>query len=229
MSETQKNREDLYHRELETILRFGALINSSLNIETVLDHAMAWAEEFMEAEASTVYELDEALGELFVRLARGDKKEPIRDIRLKVGEGIAGHVVQTGEPLVVQDAENDPRFSDKFDRQSGFHTRAMICVPLIVRGRPTGALQVINKKSGGSFSQNDMELVTAAAQQIAVALENAKLYQRLQRRFQLTEQELRKTQEKLLRKRAAERHGSSGPGRCPRDPQPDHDHRRVCA
>ncbi len=199
MSETHDNREALYLRELETVLRFSALVNSSLNIETVLDHAMQWTEEFVGAMASTVYELDEATGELFVRLARGEKKEPVRDIRLRVGEGIAGHVVKTGEPLIVQDTREDPRFSDKFDQMTGFETRAMICVPLVVRGRAVGALQVINKKGGDGFSRTDLELLTAASQQIAVALENAKLYQRLQRKFQLTEQELLETQERLIR------------------------------
>ncbi|MCF8063459.1 MAG: GAF domain-containing protein [Deltaproteobacteria bacterium] len=199
MSKAHENREDLYLRELETILRFGTLVNSSLNIETVLDHAMQWAEEFMDATASTVYELEEATGELFVRFARGEKKEPVRGIRLRVGEGVAGHVVETGEPLMIQDAAEDPRFSDRFDRMTGFETRSMICVPLVVRGRPVGALQVINKKSGEAFTGTDLELLTAASQQIAVALENAKLYQRLQRKFQLTEQELLKTQERLIR------------------------------
>jgi len=199
LSEAHQNREELYLRELETILRFGALVNSSLNIETVLDHAMQWAEEFMDATASTVYELEEATGDLFVRLARGEKKEPVRGIRLRVGEGIAGHVVETGEPIVIQDAPRDPRFSDRFDRMTGFRTRSMICVPLVVRGRSVGALQVINKRTGGAFTRTDLELLTAASQQIAVALENAKLYRRLQRKFQLTEKELLETQERLIR------------------------------
>lgn len=199
MSETHENREALYFRELETVLRFSALVNSSLNIETVLDNVMQWTEEFMDAMASTVYELDEAMGELFVRLARGEKGEPIQNIRLRVGEGIAGQVVLTGEPLIVQDTAKDARFSNKYDRMTGFDSRSMICVPLVVRERTVGALQVINKKSGNGFSHTDLELLTAASQQIAVALENAKLYQRLQRKFQLTEQELLKTQERLIR------------------------------
>jgi signal transduction histidine kinase len=194
-----KNKEELYHRELETILRFGALVNSSLNIETVLDHAMKWAEEFMEAEASSVYELDDETGELFIRIARGEKKEPIRGIRLKVGEGVAGRVVGSGKPIMIQDVNRDKNFSDKFDKRTGFRTRSMICVPLILRGRPMGALQVINKKTDAPFTQTDLELLTGMAQQIAVALENAKLYQRLQAKFKLTENELKKTQEKLIR------------------------------
>ena len=96
-------QKDTSPRELDTILRFGSLINSSLNIEDVLDHAMKWAEEFMDAEASSVYELNRERNEIFIRLARGEKREPIRGIRLKVGDGIAGWVVKTGRPVVSQD------------------------------------------------------------------------------------------------------------------------------
>ena len=90
----QEIKEDIYHKELDTLLRFGALINSSLNIERVLDSAMKWAQEFMNAEASSVYELAEEKDELFIRLARGEKKVPAKSITLKVGEGIAGYVVE---------------------------------------------------------------------------------------------------------------------------------------
>jgi len=193
------NQKDIHHRELDTILKFSALINSSLKIEDVLDNAMKWAEEFMEAEASSVYELDEEKSELFIRLARGEKKEPMKGIRVKVGEGIAGRVVLTGQPMVIQDVRKEKSFSDKFDRLTGFETRSVICVPLVLRGKPIGALQVLNKISQESFSQEDLELLTSMAQQIAVAMENAKLYQRLEEKFELTAQELKTAQEKLIR------------------------------
>ena len=199
MNGIDQKRQDEDRRELETMLRFGALVNSSLDIESVLDHAMQWSEEFMDAEASSVFELDEEAGELFVRLARGEKKEPVRGIRVRLGEGIAGRVAATGKPVVAQDVGREQAFSDQFDRKTGFKTKSMICVPLIVRNRPVGALQVINKKGGKKFSQTDLELLTGMAQQIAVALENAKLYHRLQARFRLTEKELKKAQEKLIR------------------------------
>jgi signal transduction histidine kinase len=186
-------------RELDTILRFGSLINSSLNIEDVLDHAMKWAEEFMDAEASSVYELDRERNEIFIRLARGEKREPVRGIRLNVGEGIAGWVVKTGRPVVTQDVKKDKRFSDKYDKKTGFKTTSMICVPLIAKDESIGALQVINKKSQKPFTQADFRLLTGMAQQIAVAMENAKLYQRLEEDFALTTQELKITQEKLIR------------------------------
>src|SRR5512139_3656351 len=107
-SRKEETREALYRRELATILRSSALINSSLNIEQVLDNAMKWAEDFMGAEASTVYELDDRSNELVVRLARGEKNgPPLGRVTLKVGEGIAGTVVKTGKPMVIQDVSQE--------------------------------------------------------------------------------------------------------------------------
>jgi len=186
-------------RELETILRFTALINSSLKIEDVLNYAMASAEEFMDAEASTVYELDEENSELFIWIARGEKKDSVERIKFELGQGISGHVVQTGQPMVIQDVRKEKRFSRKFDRITGFHTRSMICVPLNLRGKTIGALQVLNKKSGDLFTQIDVELLTTMSRQIAVALENAKLYRRLEKRVELNTQELKTAHDKLIR------------------------------
>ena len=192
-------RKKLPHRELDAILRFGTLINSSLHIEDVLEHAMKWAQEFMDAEASSVYELDRPKNELFIRLARGDKKDSVRGIRLKIGEGIAGWVAQTARAVVSQDVGKDKRFSPKYDEKTGFKTRSVICVPLISKDEPIGVLQVINKKDGKPFSNSDFKLLTGMAQQVAIAMENAKLYQRLKEDFALTTRELKMTQEKLIR------------------------------
>jgi signal transduction histidine kinase len=195
----KKQTQDIYQQELDTILKFSALINSSLNIIEVLDNAMKWAEEFIDAEASSVYELDEENNELSVRLARGEKKGAVEGLKMKVGEGIAGSVVATGKPVVIQDVSKDKRFSDKIDRLTGFTTRSMICVPLILRNRSVGALQVMNKRNREPFRQADLELLNSMAQLIAVAMENAKLYQRLEEKFEMTSQELASTQNKLIR------------------------------
>jgi signal transduction histidine kinase len=196
---TKKNPQDFHERELDTILLFGTLINSSLNIEEVLENAMKWAEEFMEAEASSIFELDQEKEELFIRLARGEKKDSIKGIKIQVGEGITGRVVENGQPMVIPDVSKEKRFVDKYDKLTGFKTRSMICVPLISRGKPVGALQVLNKKFKKLFTQGDLKLLTGMAQQIAVAMENAKLYQRLEKKFESTAQALNTTQIKLIR------------------------------
>jgi len=199
-SRKEETREALYRRELATILRSSALINSSLNLEQVLDNAMKWAEDFMGAEASTVYELDDRSNELVVRLARGEKNgAPLGRVTLKVGEGIAGTVVKTGKPMVIQDVSQEKKFNDKIDRLTGFRTKSAICVPLLLRNRPIGALQVINKKSGEPFFRSDLEILFAIAQHVSIAMENASLYRRLEESFAVTTQELRITQEKLIR------------------------------
>ena len=195
----KKLAQPIPQRELDAILRFGTLVNSSLHIEDVLEHAMKWAQEFMDAEASSVYELDRPKNELFIRLARGEKKDSVRGIRIKIGEGIAGWVAQTVRAVVSQDVSRDKRFSPKYDEKTGFKTKSVICVPLISKDEPIGVLQVINKKDGKPFTNSDFKLLTGMAQQVAIAMENAKLYQRLKEDFALTTRELKMTQEKLIR------------------------------
>lgn len=191
--------KDSKHRLLELILRFGTILNSSLNIEDVLNFAMQWAEDFIEAEASTVYELDEQKDELFIRVARGEKQKSIKKIKLHPHQGIAGHVVKTGEAMIVQDVTKERLFDPRYDEITGFKTRCMICVPLKVRSRVLGALQVLNKKGTKKFTYDDVRLLTNMSQQIAVAMENANLYRRLEEKFEFTALELKDTQEKLIR------------------------------
>ncbi len=192
-------KSDIYRRELSALLKSSALINSSLQISDVLNFAMKAAEEFMEAEASSVFELDTEKREIFFRLARGAKGGFIQTRRLKLGEGIAGRVIQSGKPMIVEDVQKESSFSDRFDKETGFRTRSLICVPLAIREKTVGAIQVINKKDGNTFTEEDLELLTALAPQIAVALDNAKLYQRLEENFKLTAEELKVTQQKLIR------------------------------
>lgn len=194
-----ESKDDLYHHELKTLLKFSTLINSSLKIETVLDNAMNCAEEFINAEASTIYEKDEEKGDLFIRLARGEKKEPIKNIRVKLGDGIAGHVVKTGTPMVINDVKKEKRFSNRLDLLIGFKTRSLVCVPLFIRGKAMGAIQVLNKKSGENFNKQDIEILTSLSQLIAVAIENARLYERLEHDYELTNQDLKSARERLIR------------------------------
>jgi putative nucleotidyltransferase with HDIG domain len=161
------------------LLRLTSQINSSLDIETVLDRAMKAAEEALDAEASAIFEVDADQGDLFFRLARGAKAEQVKTLRLPMGKGVAGWVAQTGESLIVPDAAADPRFNPDVDAQSGFQTRSILAVPLTNQGRLLGVVQVLNKRSPAGFGQEDLEILTLLAQQIAVALANAHKYKNL--------------------------------------------------
>lgn len=108
----------------------------------------------------------------------------VREIRLKVGQGIAGHVAKTGQPIIVNDVQLDSHFSSQADKKSGFVTRNMVCVPVTAREKLLGVLQAINKKDGGEFGQDDLHDFIALGHQVGIAIENAKLYEEINRLFE---------------------------------------------
>jgi signal transduction histidine kinase len=192
------NVEEPKAKSLKALVELSGMINSSLDIQSVLGHAMTCIQEFLNAEASSIFELDSRTGELFFRLALGDAGDRIKEVRLKSGQGVAGWVAKTGQPLIICDTDRDGRFDQGVDHDSGFKTRSILCVPMVYRGRLMGVLEVLNKRGGLDFNEEDRELLTVLANQIATAIENARLYERLNERFALTSSELRSTQEKLL-------------------------------
>jgi class 3 adenylate cyclase len=117
-----------------------------------------------------------------------------------LGHGIAGWVAQTGAPLLIPDAYQDPRFDPSYDKRSGFRTRSILTVPLKVKDEVTGVVQVINKVGEAAFDQHDLDLFLSFASQASVALDNARLYERTKAMAedlrQALEQERRLTIEK---------------------------------
>ncbi len=185
--------------EIELLVNLSTLINSSLNIEEVLENALNCVEQFLGAEVSSIFAVDKSTGELYFRLARGPRGAQLQGLRLKIGEGIAGWVAQTEKPLICNDTAHDPRFSQVFDARSGFQTKSILCVPLKAKDRLIGVLEVLNKRDGGHFGSPDLEFLTILGNQIGIALENAGLYQRLNDKLVLTQEELKVAEKKLIR------------------------------
>jgi len=98
---------------------------------------------------------------------------------MKRGEGIVGAVVESGEPLVINDVSKDPRFYKNVDDDTGFQTRSILCVPLHTVNRLWGAIEVLNKLDGGEFDDDDLALCEAVAGQAAIAIENAMLHREM--------------------------------------------------
>ena len=154
--------------------RGGGAMTSPMELSARLERVLEQAMELLHAERGSVMLLDEDAGELTVRASRG--LDPSRLFRVPVGEGIAGWVAQHGEPLLVPDVSQDPRFCVQMDRMTGFRSRSILCVPLKSRERVIGVLEAINKRgeAGDSrFTQADLELLTTLASWVAVAVENA--------------------------------------------------------
>jgi len=155
-------------------------VNSSLDVETVLNYAMETAEEALQAEASAIFEVDPERGDLFFRLARGEKADQVKTMRLKVGEGVAGWVAQTGSPLYAPDVSKEARFNRRIDRLLGFTTHSIVCVPLKSKGRTLGVIEMINDGVRGKFREGDVSLLSVLADYAAIAIENARHFQEVQ-------------------------------------------------
>jgi len=151
----------------------GAALGSTLDPSELLTLVLERVSRVMDAERSTLYLLNDAGDELRAEVAQG---EDVQEIRLPVGEGLAGTVAKSGRSLNIKDAYKDPRFDGAWDKRTGFRTRSTLCVPLKNQhGRTIGVVQVLNKRSG-YFSQEDEALLSALGAQAAVFIENSKLF-----------------------------------------------------
>jgi HD-GYP domain-containing protein (c-di-GMP phosphodiesterase class II) len=181
------------HSEL---IEVSAILNSSLDPLVVRKKAMEAATRLMGAEVGSLLLVDQEKKELYFDVALGEKGDAVKQIRLKIGEGIAGWVAEKGEALLIPDVSKDPRHFRAADQKSTFSTRDMICVPVKVKNKMIGVLQAINKQGGQTFSQEDLELFKSLANQVAIAIDNANLYSEIQRTFLETAEALAESIEK---------------------------------
>lgn len=173
-------------QELQSLIHIGKLTSSSLKVREVLNEAMERTKEVMGIEACSLLLLDENTGELYFEVALGEKGEDVKIIRIPPGKGIAGWVAQEGKPILISDASKDARFYSTVDEKTGFVTHSLMAVPLIARGTTMGVMEAINKKDGQEFQVRDLEFFQALASQVAIALENARLYSNLEKKAKET-------------------------------------------
>jgi len=152
----------------------GIALGTTLDLDDILELILDRVTELVEADRATLYLLDDAHNELVSRFVVGQN---VRSIRLKVGHGIAGTVAQTGKPFRIRDAYSDDRFERQWDQLTGFRTTSMLACPLKNHlGRTIGVIQVLNRKKGDEFSDEDEALLTALSTQAAVAIDNSRLF-----------------------------------------------------
>ncbi len=187
-------------RDLNYLHQISQKISAIHEIDVLLKEIMESCKEITNAEASSLLIYDEKENILYFEVALGEKGGDVKKIICKMGEGIAGWVAQNRKALLVPDCYADERFNPDYDRQTGFKTRNMICVPMIRDDKLIGIIQVINKKDSGGFTQSDLNLFQILAAQCAISIENAKLTE-MQVRQKALERELemaRAIQENLL-------------------------------
>lgn len=181
--------------QLKTLIELSSLINSTLDTNEIRERAIKASVRLLDTEAGSLILVDQESGELFFEVALGDKGEKVKEIVLKKGEGIAGWVVEKGEALIVHDVQSDQRFYKAVDERSAFTTKNILCVPVKSKDKMLGVLEAINKKRG-FFDEEDKQALIALANQVAIAIENANLYQELMETFYAITEALAETIEK---------------------------------
>jgi len=182
-------------KQFTTLAEVGTLLNSTLDQNVVRKMAMEAITRLMNAEVGSLLLVDDENKELYFEVALGDKGERVKEIRLKIGEGIAGWVAEHGKSLLLQDVRKDPRFYKSADQKTEFVTRDMVCVPVKVKDKVIGVLQAINRAEG-VFTEDDVELFQLFSNQVAIALDNARLYEEIRETFFATAEALAEAIEK---------------------------------
>lgn len=161
---------------MSALLSAGSLINSSLEFDKVIASAMEALSRVIQAEASSIILLDPGTNELIITEATGPKADAVRGLRFKKGHGIAGWVIGNVQPLIVHDVRGDARWFEGIDLSSDFETKSIICAPLRARDRVLGVVELLNKAGGQHFDEWDLSLLQVFANQVGIALDNARLH-----------------------------------------------------
>jgi signal transduction histidine kinase len=160
-------------RKLAILLDVAKALANQLRLDDLLSTIIGKTAEVLDAERATLFLYDQVRDELWSRTA--DQLE-IREIRFRVGVGIAGDVARTRTVANIADAYADPRFNQDFDKQTGFRTRSVLCMPLFGNHQELiGVIQVLNKNSRTGFDQEDESLLAGLNAHISVALERGQL------------------------------------------------------
>lgn len=173
-------------RQIEDLTRLNRLslsVVEVLDADEVLARIVNEATRMLQVETGSVLLLDSAGEELWFAISISNGKRIVISNRLKVNQGIAGRVVTTGKPACVRDVINDPDWFGEVE--TGFVTRSILCVPLHLKGRTIGVLQVLNKKGNRGFVPGDTAMLSAFAASATIAIENARLFEEARQVHQL--------------------------------------------
>ncbi len=166
-------------RQLQALVGVGHVINSSRGLEAVLDEVMDSVISLMRAERGLIFLYDEQ-GELPVKAARGMDQVQLEKGNFLVSKTIVRRVSETGNPLLTTNAQEDPRFGGQKSIVE-HNLRSILCVPLKLKDEIIGAIFVDSRVYSGLFEKNDLEILSAFADQAAVAIENARMFDKLQK------------------------------------------------
>lgn len=164
---------------LARISSINRQINSSMNLPELLTIILETAREILHTAGASLLLSDPSTGDLIFNIVLGEHKEEIKGEKVPRGVGIVGIVAESGKPLIVNNAQSDPRVFKDIDSKSSFTTRNIICVPMTVQERNIGVLEAVNSIGRDEFDDLDVELLSYIAGQAAIAITNRRLLDEL--------------------------------------------------
>jgi adenylate cyclase len=171
------------HENLTALYNVSQIVNSTLDLSEVLNLTMDLIIQVTGAERGFLMLIDDKTGELTFRVARNMDRETIAGSSFEISRSIVNKVAQEGDPILTTNAQADPRFSSQASVVS-YSLRSILCVPLRVKGKITGVIYADNRIKTGLFSEGDRRLLSAIADQAAVAIENARLFESVRRNLE---------------------------------------------
>lgn len=174
--EEQRIAIESRYQKLQNLIDASKSINSTLDLDKLLGLILDAATKSIGADRGTLYLVDDVKKELWSKILQGSN---MIEIRLPVGKGLSGFVAEKGETILIPDTYADPRFNPEIDKQSGYRTRNMLCMPMKNKdGKLIGVFQLLNKKEG-AFDAEDVNFIDAFSAHASVAIENARLAQEM--------------------------------------------------
>jgi sigma-B regulation protein RsbU (phosphoserine phosphatase) len=168
-----------YTRTEKLLLEAARMFNDTNDYEELLHLVLRLVLTAVDAEAALVFRIDHERTDMKMRVMKAADQK-VMEFRRELGQGVFGWVAQYKEPIVVNDARNDPRVDTEIACLAKLEVRSIISVPLIGKGKMIGVVEAFNKNNGG-FTSSDLDILTGLNNQIAVAIDNAHLYRELRR------------------------------------------------
>ena len=167
-------------KSLELLVEAGKVLNSTLEVQALLSLVYDLILASVDCETCSLGRLGEKGDEIRVLLAFGRSGDEVSDLTVERGVGVMGTVAETGKPIILNRPDEIKEYTDRIDSKYGFPKRSCVSVPLLRGGEVIGALEAINREEG-DFTGADVEMLTDLAEQVAIALDNARLYERVRR------------------------------------------------
>ena len=184
--------------QLSALLSISGLLTASIDLPALLKVIVTSVTTLLECEASSLFLIDPTGEQLILKVATGPVGGEIKELRLKIGDGIAGWVAKHRKSLIVNDPKHDPRFFPAVDKSTGFQTRSILAVPLMDHDQIVGVLEIFNTAKAKQFDQADMELLNAFGSYASVALRNAELLATLRDESQILKSSVEERYRKLI-------------------------------